>query len=151
MKNNWQLIKKGLKLVPEETSDVNPTDISYVFSGYAPLSIRLVQCALKNDWRQSELLRLLPGPTFERFDKNQAVKAPRWDNSPAPDSGPAGDSSRLVALVIFIGGVTFAEISALRFLSAQEGMKYDFIVATTKLINGQNLLKTFIDDPSAVH
>ncbi len=110
----------------------------------------------------------------------QAVKAPRWDNSPAPDryelwvtdgggntqavilfphlrpfyfdyalvksfcelvilavnaqlwrvfikscldgrwnSGPAGDSSRLVALVIFIGGVTFAEISALRFLSAQ--------------------------------
>jgi hypothetical protein len=33
----------------------------------------------------------------------------------------------------------------------QEGMKYDFIVATTKLINGQNLLKTFIDDPSAVH
>jgi hypothetical protein len=69
----------------------------------------------------------------------------RWN------SGPAGDSSRLVALVIFIGGVTFAEISALRFLSAQEGMKYDFIVATTKLINGQNLLKTFIDDPSAVH
>ncbi|CAK9858695.1 unnamed protein product [Sphagnum jensenii] len=137
MKNNWQLIKKGLKLVPEESSDVNPTDISYVFSGYAPLSIRLVQCALKNDWRQSELLRLLPGPTFERFDKNQV--------------GPAGDSSRLVALVIFIGGVTFAEISALRFLSAQEGMKYDFIVATTKLINGQNLLKTFIDDPSAVH
>lgn len=37
----------------------------------------------------------------------------RWN------SGPAGDSSRLVALVIFIGGVTFAEISALRFLSAQ--------------------------------
>lgn len=28
----------------DEVDDVNPNDISYVYSGYAPLSVRLVQC-----------------------------------------------------------------------------------------------------------
>lgn len=28
----------------DEVDDVDPNDISYVYSGYAPLSIRLVQC-----------------------------------------------------------------------------------------------------------
>lgn len=28
----------------------SPSDIAYVFSGYAPLSIRLVQWALRGEW-----------------------------------------------------------------------------------------------------
>jgi hypothetical protein len=31
----------------------------------------------------------------------------------------------------------------------QEDMKYDFMVATTKLVNGTTLVKSLIDDPSA--
>jgi hypothetical protein len=148
-KSNWQAIKKGLNLVPEENNDMSPTDISYVYSGYAPLSIRLVQNALKGEWRQSELLRLLPGTTFERFEKNQEVNLIRRETIPPTDSAPGADARRLVILVMFIGGVTFAEISALRFLESQEGMKYDFIISTTKLVNGNTLVKSLIDDPSA--
>lgn len=45
-------------------------------------------------------------------------------------------------LVFFIGGCTFAEISALRFLSQQEENNYEFLTATTKIINGRTLLKS---------
>ncbi|CAM6099948.1 unnamed protein product [Calypogeia fissa] len=69
-----------------------------------------------------------------------------WEAAPAPESEPAVDGRRVVVLVVVIGGVTFAEISALHFLGAQEGMKYDFLVAITKLINGSGLLKTLMED-----
>jgi hypothetical protein len=35
------------------------------------------------------------------------------------NSGSGTDARRLIVLVVFIGGVTFAEISALRFLESQ--------------------------------
>eukprot|EP00249_Psilotum_nudum_P013983 c24607_g1_i1 orf=309-2105(-) len=147
-KSNWPALKKGLKLIVEDGDDANPNDIAYVFSGYAPLSIRLVQHALKGGWRSIEdIVKLLPGPCFERKqDQNNSMEAPN-DISTGLESG-AADGRRLLVLVVFIGGVTFAEISALRFLSAQEGMKYDLIVASNKLINGSSLLKTLVEDPS---
>lgn len=36
-------IRKSLRLL-SETDETSPTDISYVYSAYAPLSLRLVQC-----------------------------------------------------------------------------------------------------------
>ena len=43
-----------------------PNDISYVFSGYAPLSVRLAHILHRPGWRSiSEVLSLLPGPTTE--------------------------------------------------------------------------------------
>lgn len=47
---------------------------------------------------------------------------------------------------MFIGGVTFAEIGALRFLSTRPEVRSDFIVATTKLNNGTSMLETFLED-----
>ena len=41
-------------------------DISYVYSGYAPLSVRLAQLLSRPGWRSiEEVLRILPGPHFE--------------------------------------------------------------------------------------
>jgi hypothetical protein len=42
-------LRKGLRLVVDDTDDTAPTDISYVYSGYAPLSIRLVQCVVQKN------------------------------------------------------------------------------------------------------
>ena len=37
-----------MRLVLEEVDDLDePSDISYVYSGYAPLSVRLVQCVIQ--------------------------------------------------------------------------------------------------------
>ncbi|CAM6126841.1 unnamed protein product [Calypogeia fissa] len=152
-KSSWQNVKRGLKLVVEDMDDTSPTDIAYVYSGYAPLSVRLVEQVLKGGWKTvDEVVKLLPGPTFEQKQGVHANGSPStadgatWEAAPAPESEPAVDGRRAVVLVVFIGGVTFAEISALRFLGAQEGMKYDFLIATTKLINGSGLLKTLMED-----
>lgn len=49
-------------------------------------------------------------------------------------------------MVAFIGGATFAEVSALRFLQTRPEVNADFLVATSKLINGSSLLQSLQDD-----
>ncbi|KAM1470510.1 hypothetical protein ACFXTO_041551 [Malus domestica] len=146
MKSNWLTVKRALQLVVEDTDTANPNDISYVFSGYAPLSIRLIQHAVRSGWRPiEEILRLLPGPHSE-------IKRGRFSSSLSLDTlqghsanvDKVSDGRRSLVLVVFVGGVTFAEISALRFLSAQEGMAYDLIIGTTKIANGRSLIETFV-------
>ncbi|KAJ6983413.1 hypothetical protein NC653_026272 [Populus alba x Populus x berolinensis] len=146
-KSNWLTIKRTLQLVVEDTDTANPNDIAYVFSGYAPLSIRLVQQAVRSGWRpMEEILKLLPGPHSET-KRGGFSSSPSFDTlhgaSAAVDR--VADGRRSLVLVVFIGGVTFAEISALRFLSAQETMAYDLIIGTTKIVSGNTLTETFME------
>ncbi|KAK6929164.1 Sec1-like protein [Dillenia turbinata] len=146
-KSNWLTIKRALQLVVEDTDTANPNDISYVFSGYAPLSIRLVQQAVRSGWRPvEEILKLLPGPHSES-KRSAFASSPSFDTllGTPTNIDRVSDGRRSLVLVVFIGGVTFAEISALRFLTAQEGMAYDLIVGTTKIVNGHSVIETFID------
>ena len=55
----------------------------------------------------------------------------------------AGANRRPVSLVFYIGGCTFAEITALRFMG--ESIGHEFIIATTKLINGDSLIDSVIE------
>ncbi|KAM3268519.1 vacuolar protein-sorting-associated protein 33 [Capsicum chacoense] len=146
-KSNWITIKRALRLIVEDTDTANPNDISYVFSGYAPLSIRLVQHAIRSGWRPiEEILKLLPGPHSDTkrggFSSSPSLGSL---NGSLHSSDKVVDGRRSLVLVVFIGGVTAAEISALRFLSSQEGMAYDIIVATTKIVNGSTLTETFVE------
>ncbi|CAN4105809.1 unnamed protein product [Withania somnifera] len=146
-KSNWITIKRALRLIVEDTDTANPNDISYVFSGYAPLSVRLVQHAIRSGWRPiEEILKLLPGPHSD-IKRGGFSSRPSLDslNGSLHSSEKVVDGRRTLVLVVFIGGVTSAEISALRFLSAQEGMAYDIIVATTKIVNGSTLTETFVE------
>ena len=61
-------------------------------------------------------------------------------------SAGAAAPKRKVVLVVFLGGVTFAEIAALRFIGRRPDVNCAFVIATTKLINGSTLLDTFMDD-----
>ncbi|KAF3495599.1 hypothetical protein DY000_02056204 [Brassica cretica] len=143
-KSNWQTVKRTLKLIVEDTDTLRPVDIAYVYSGYAPLSIRLVQQAIHSGWRPIEdILKLLPGPHLET-KRSGFPSSPSVDSLHGASNGVA-DGRRSVVLVVFIGGVTFAEISALRFLASKEGMAYDLIIATTKIVNGATLIETFMD------
>ncbi|KAK6228271.1 hypothetical protein SCA6_000611 [Theobroma cacao] len=163
-KSNWLTVKRALQLVVEDTDTANPNDIAYVFSGYAPLSIRLVQHAVRSGWRpMEEILKLLPGPHTET-KRGRFASNPSFDTLQSASNGidKIADGRRSLVLVVFVGGVTFAEISALRFLSAQEsgdgvseevkkmelssieGMAYDLIIGTTKIVNGHTLAETFL-------
>eukprot|EP00850_Spirogloea_muscicola_P018861 SM000177S03194 [mRNA] locus=s177:293522:299055:+ [translate_table: standard] len=150
VRGSWAIVRKGLKLVIDDLDDLRPQDIAYTFSGYAPISIRLVQQALRPDgWRAiDEVMRALPGPSFDRKQLSEAEKNTRDSETKRPDSeGDVRDTRRKLVMVVFLGGVTFAEIAALRFLSAQEHARHDFLIATTKLINGSSLLSTLVDLP----
>ena len=44
---NYSQVRKQLRLIVDEVNESAPDDIAYAYSGYAPLSVRLVQCVLE--------------------------------------------------------------------------------------------------------
>eukprot|EP00027_Filamoeba_sp_ATCC50430_P001749 CAMPEP_0168556906 /NCGR_PEP_ID=MMETSP0413-20121227/9136_1 /TAXON_ID=136452 /ORGANISM="Filamoeba nolandi, Strain NC-AS-23-1" /LENGTH=618 /DNA_ID=CAMNT_0008587891 /DNA_START=132 /DNA_END=1984 /DNA_ORIENTATION=+ len=131
-KNNFSILRKNLNLIVDDVDENAPSDFAYVYSGYAPLSIRLIQNAFKpGGWRaREEIIKIIPGPTVEEIQM-----LPGGIHERAPTTG-----KNAVTLVFFIGGVTFTELSAIRWLTQQEGAYGDIIVATTKLINGNSFI-----------
>ncbi|XP_067293697.1 vacuolar protein sorting-associated protein 33A [Pseudorasbora parva] len=137
MRNNYPTIRKTLKLWMEDANEQNPNDISYVYSGYAPLSVRLTQVLARPGWRSiEEVLKMLPGPHFE--ERQQVPTGLHKKRQPGENR---------TTLVFFLGGVTYAEIAALRFLSNMEDSGTEYIIATTKLINGTSWVKSLMDHP----
>lgn len=67
---NFPALRKSLRLLVDDINDAVPNDISYVYSGYAPLSIRLVQCVTQKNV-------ILSGPTEEGPGRQVLPKAHR--------------------------------------------------------------------------
>jgi len=135
---NWKLIKTGLGLIVD-VNEKEPNDIAYVYSGYAPMSIRLVQKATAPEgWRGiQEVLGALPGATLEI----------EQELPPGVVSAHHVGGTGKVTLVVFLGGVTYTEISALRWLSQQQEDR-EYIVASTALINGNTILESVLKSSS---
>jgi hypothetical protein len=72
--------------------------------------------------------------------------AAQASSKPAAGQGVRGARGKKVMVVYFIGGVTYMEIAALRFISKQDYCPFDIIVATTKLLNGNSMIKSLIAD-----
>ncbi|XP_049554060.1 vacuolar protein sorting-associated protein 33A isoform X2 [Orcinus orca] len=136
-RNTYPTVRKTLRLWMDDVNEQNPTDISYVYSGYAPLSVRLAQLLSRPGWRSiEEVLRILPGPHFE-------------ERQPLPTGlqKKRQPGENRVTLIFFLGGVTFAEIAALRFLSQLEDGGTEYVIATTKLINGASWIELLMEKP----
>ncbi|XP_055845679.1 vacuolar protein sorting-associated protein 33A-like [Episyrphus balteatus] len=138
------VVNKTLNLTVDDVVEVAPKDISYVHSFYAPLTVRIVEQSLKPLGWQSlkSSINVLPGKTFEDFQAQLIGINGR--QSSTPSEGSSLNVPRVV-LVFFVGGCTFAEISALRFLSQQEDNNVEFVIATTKLLNKNSFLDTLIE------
>ncbi|KAJ3275943.1 hypothetical protein HDV01_006810 [Terramyces sp. JEL0728] len=144
VKNTFSQVSKSLKLINDYTSKLGNTDISYVYAGYAPISIRLIQLAgnilngpdsqnLGVTWKNSEdVLSLLPGKTFEKSIIPNAAKEFRAKKRNGP----------IYTLIVFIGGCTLAEISAIRKIGENDNRK--FVVLTTSVVNGSRMLKSLV-------
>uniref|UniRef100_A0A668AKD9 VPS33B late endosome and lysosome associated n=1 Tax=Myripristis murdjan TaxID=586833 RepID=A0A668AKD9_9TELE len=132
-KSNFRALSRRLSLVPKSDEEYDlrvPRDMAYIFSGaYIPLSCKLIEQVLERDgWTGlEEVTRLLNGHEF-------AVTA---------DLRPQSDAQRII-LVMFLGGCTFSEISALRFLGRERG--YKFIVLTTAITNSARLIEAMLDN-----
>ena len=141
-------LRKALRLVIEDLDDENPDDCAYAFSGYAPISCRLVEWGLSpKGWQGlppavEEAIKGLPGPL--RHLTPEEVRQ-RVGESEGGRKGRQGGKAAPVALVVLLGGATFAEINALRFLKQRMGR--EIVVLTTKLVNGKSLLAPLLDVP----
>ncbi|OWF36524.1 Vacuolar protein sorting-associated protein 33B [Mizuhopecten yessoensis] len=85
--------------------------MSYVFSGaYTPISCKLVEQVLTKEGftGMEEILKHLPGGTFA----DVKVKQTKGKGGTTSATSP----SQRVVLVYFLGGCTYSEITALRFL-----------------------------------
>ncbi|XP_019723134.1 vacuolar protein sorting-associated protein 33B [Hippocampus comes] len=130
-KSNFRALSRKLNLVPKSDEEYDlrvPRDMAYVFSGaYIPLSCKLIEQVLERDgWTGlEEVTRLLNGNEFAVTGKN----------------GAKNEAQRIV-VVMFLGGCTYSEISALRFLGRERG--YKFIVVTTAITSSSRLLETLL-------
>jgi len=118
----WANIKQKFNLFAEEDP------ISYAFSGYVPLSVRLVQMTKgRGGWKGCrDTLNLLWGTPEEHKQ---------------PEVDPPEPGRPLVSLVVFIGGLTYGEMAAIRKLSETEGNR-KFLVLTTEMLNAKKLFNS---------
>jgi vacuolar protein sorting-associated protein 33A len=157
----WQGIRKQLKLIDDESS---VEGFSYVAAGYSPLLVRLVQCLGRAaGWSSiADAMRLLPGPLLEvtqsaiAEELNDAIKRRPASSGSHQQSDYNIDlendslSTKRTMLVVVIGGLTFLEIAAFRYLSRDPAFPYRIIMATTKLVNGNTLLRSLSHNFNAI-
>ncbi|EON62084.1 hypothetical protein W97_01303 [Coniosporium apollinis CBS 100218] len=166
---NYSAVRKNLHLIVDEVNESEPDDIAYVFSGYAPLSVRLVQCILQKQylaslgssrataaaapppqsaaqgWRPFEdVVKQVKGATFDEAQtgEEKAVRARQALN------GSGGGESRKTVVVFFLGGVCRAEVAALRFVAKrlkEEGVGRRVVIATTGMVSGDGVVGAAIE------
>ena len=187
-KTNYGYLRKPLRLIVDEVKEDDPNDIAYVYSGYAPLSIRLVQCILQKQY----LLGVTKGVSgngasavsssagsqgWHGFD--DAVKHVRgqtfYEHQKGEDKAVkarallSGSGNRQTVFVVFVGGITFTEIAALRFIAKQEEGEYskcvvdssvwglanqgipgrrNIVICTTSIISGNRMMDAAIETGS---
>ncbi|KAL2358173.1 vacuolar protein sorting-associated protein-like protein 33A [Cryomyces antarcticus] len=168
---NYNAVRKTLKLIVDEVNESDPNDIAYVFSGYAPLSVRLVQAVIQKTalaqsssatrgsaaaappasaagtagqgWTGFEsALASIRGATVDETQVGSNKDAMRARNVLA---GGGGAGQEKTTVVFFLGGVTFAEIAALRFVAAKEEGRRRVIVATTGIVAGDRVVGAAIE------
>ena len=116
---------KKLQLVLEDADINEQSDISYTYNGYAPMIVKLIEKALsQGGWNSiRDLLRKIPGQT----------------NFPSEESDIYSTSvDKQFILLVFIGGITYGELAAIRLLNKKNRNK-KFIVLTTGMINTKKI------------
>lgn len=110
---------------------------------YAPLSVRIIQAAFKaGGWKsKDDVMKLIPGPTVEEYQSSGGSRISQDKSIPSfklkTDFFEA-KNEKMKTLVFFVGGITYTEVAALRWMSQQEEQYGDIIVATTNFINGDS-------------
>jgi hypothetical protein len=167
---NYTPLRKSLKIWDDDVNEATPNDISYTFSGYAPLSVRLVQSVVQKHTLANAIKPVAAGQPAQANplaqglriwdDACKYVRGATFDETQKGDekaakarnllSGSHNEAGKTV-VVFFLGGVTRAEIAALRFVGAKlketggEGRGSRIVVCTTSVVRGETLLDGAIE------
>lgn len=133
---NFATLRSRMRLVQDGVDGLSNADMSYVTSGYAPLTGRLVQAVLTQGG-VSQGGRLLG---LSRRDREDPERAGAGDNAdggaPAAGAGHAEEG----ALVVLIGGATYTELAAIRQLKHLEDFGYEIVLLVSDLTNGTKII-----------
>ncbi|TKX23332.1 Sec1-like protein 2 [Elsinoe australis] len=192
---DYNSARKGLKLLVDDVDEEAQVDPSYAYSGYAPLSVRLVQCALQKGWAVAaeggakgatgtvgeeaggqgwkgfeDVVGRVKGATVDVVQRGTEEGAGKSrgvlkgsgmggtvPNTPVVGSGTGvgragGKQERTVtSIVFFLGGVTYAEVAALRLVGRKirehkGGENRRLVIATTGVITGDRLVGGAIEE-----
>lgn len=160
--SDWNFLRRAFRLWTDEIAEADPDDIAYVFSGYAPLSVRLVQAVLQKSYLQSlagskpsgaasapagagwkgfeDVLSRIRGATVDVTQKGSDA-----DASAARKTLRGNKEGPKVNIVFFLGGVTFAEVAALRFIGEKLDGGRKIVIATTSILSGGRAVKAGIE------
>ncbi|EED86426.1 sec1-family transport protein, partial [Thalassiosira pseudonana CCMP1335] len=136
MTTSYSTLRKALNLINAEVDPSNPEDAAYVSSGYAPMTVRWVQAAMRGYNGLEEAMKELPTAA-------DAMKRSRGPSLGALAKSSTGSSdNKPVLLVYFVGGITYMEVAALRFLGKRPSFPYNIVCCATEIVNGETLLRS---------
>ncbi|KAJ8518791.1 hypothetical protein ONZ45_g4174 [Pleurotus djamor] len=147
-------LRKSLRLLiddnPEALDEVE-NDISFVYSGWAPISVRLVQCvAQKGGVLSNPAEKDKPETDNQgKVNKVQAHPIVGWKGFEDVISTIPGETvdivqkstNAVIQPVASLRGCTYTEIAALRWVARQNrGRK--FCIATTSMVSGASIIES---------
>ena len=117
---------KGLNLINDNVNVLEPNDPSYSYGGYCPITVKLIEKAIKVGWNDIKyVLNDLPGEFLYPNDEKD-ILFPK---------------SKSFILLVFVGGITYGEIAALRYLNSKNN-KIKFIIMTTHIITNKRFFES---------
>ena len=125
--NSYRSIQGKLNLINTEFNPNKITDCSYVFGGYCCISLRLIEAVIKTGWKDiNDALKKLPGATYYPNNEKEILRT------------TLAKKEKNFIFLVFIGGITYAEIEGIRFLN-QINKDFKFIIITTSIINSKKI------------
>ena len=126
--NYYNDLNKKLKLINESVDWNNPNDAAFSYSGYCPIIIRLIEKAFSKGWISiKDILAKLPGEFNYPEDENEII------NNESKE--------KKFILLVFVGGITYGELAAIRYLNQKMEDK-KFVVLTTSMINNKKIFNS---------
>jgi hypothetical protein len=112
--------------VEVNTNIENPNDSSYVFNMFSPIIVRLLEAFIKKGWGPiKEDLRKIQGATDFPLVENEIMSQKKGKIN--------------FILVVFIGGITYAELAAIRWLN-KNNKEIKFFILTTHIVSGRKII-----------
>ena len=138
------LTKLGL-INPDANDPKNKyKDCSYIFQGYCPIILRLIERAVEGKWgKLKDVITKIPGDTF--FP----------DNEIEIEKPPLNEHKVHTIFVVFVGGVSYNEIAGIRFINRKLKSIFDknkerdknatrvqLIIVTTEILNKKKIFES---------
>lgn len=140
----WQFSRAALRLSSNDFNEdmtVTPGSADAVaapYSGYTPLSVRLIEAAMSNaGW--SRLPPVAPNTTL--LPPGHATVEHRAGSLSSNNNNDKGDS--IDTVIVFVGGVTRAEVSAVRLAAQASSVKA--LIATTAVMGSDEFVLSLND------